>query len=208
MQHDDLSSCIRAAQKGNNAAFLRLVKYVSPVINECLSLKIKGRDKEDLRQECLLALWVKILRDYDYRKGEFLSFTRLVLKRHLFGLMKAEQQYKRKVLNKSLSLFEQRGDGMLIKITPDPKSPDPYEVAAEQDEKSFWTNKLKNKLTTKECIVFENYIQEKSYRRIAAILGTSSKNGYFSVKSIDNALVRCRKKAQMFTTMYNVRTYH
>jgi len=87
----------------------------------------------------------------------------------------------------------------LFNLIPDPKALDPYDIVAEQDEKDFWIERLSSHLSDKENIVFRNFLNGKSYREIADILGIQS------TKPVGNALTRCRSKAREFKSWYNKR---
>lgn len=98
-------------------------------------------------------------------------------------------------------MFANYGVGPLFLVTPDPSIETPYEIAMQNDEKLFWANRLKKKLSKLENSVFQNFLRGKSYHQIADMLGV------VSIKTIDNALIRAREKAQSLLSRYNARTY-
>lgn len=55
---------------------------------------IPGLDRDDVRQEALVALW-EACRAYDDTKGQFPAFARLVIKRRLLDLHRAATREKR-----------------------------------------------------------------------------------------------------------------
>ena len=120
------------------------------------------------------------------------------MKRHLFSIIKGSNQQKRRVLNNSLSLDEDRSEGddlSLINVIT--KGEPSIADQLEKEETTFVTKKrLMSRLSKLEQEVFKMYIQQCPYEEIADELGKIFPNKRFSKKSVDNSLVRVRAKAQ------------
>ena len=180
-------------------AFGELREYLSSYISLFAhKYRIPGCDADEIEQECLYALRFKAIEDFNPTRGKFRSFAILCMKRHLFSIIKASSQQKRRVLNESLSLDEDRSDGNDLSlanlITKDKLS------TVEKLEKEEMTNITKKRLLSKlsrlEQEVFKLYIQQYPYDEIADALEKIFPNKKFSKKSVDNSLVRVRQKAQ------------
>ena len=180
-------------------SFQFLRKYLSNSISGFeRKYKIPGCDADEIGQECLVALRYKAIDDFDPERGKFRSFAILCMKRHLFSIIKGSNQQKRKILNESQSLDEDRsndGENLSLNniVTRDELT------SAQQMEKVEWTDVIKERLTSKlsplEKEVFELYIQGSAYEEIAEGLNKKFPHKKFTKKSVDNALVRLRFKA-------------
>jgi RNA polymerase sporulation-specific sigma factor len=181
-------------------SFAELRSYLSSYISLFEhKYKIPGCDADEIEQECLYALRFKAIEDFNPARGRFRSFAILCMKRHLFSIIKASSQQKRRVLNESLSLDEDRSDGgddlsLTNLITKDKMS------TVDKIEKAEITTVTKERLLSRlsrlEQEVFKLYIQQYPYDEIAMALEKIFPNKKFTKKSVDNALVRCRSKAQ------------
>lgn len=187
-------------------AFSELREYLSSYISLFeKKYRIPGCDADEIAQECLFALRFKAIEDFNPVRGKFRSFAILCMKRHLFSIIKASSQQKRRVLNESLSLDADRSEGddlsLANLITKDGLS------MVEKLEKAEMTlitkQRLLSKLSRLEQEVFKLYIQQYPYDEIATALEKIFPNKKFSKKSVDNALVRCRAKAQNITMDVN-----
>lgn len=184
-------------------AFGELREYLSSYISLFeKKYRIPGCDADEIAQECLFALRFKAIEDFNPLRGKFRSFAILCMKRHLFSIIKASTQQKRRVLNESLSLDVDRSEGDDLSlsnlITQDKLS---IVEKLEKEETIFRTKqRLLSKLSRLEQEVFKLYIQQYPYDEIATALEKVFPNKEFSKKSVDNALVRCRSKAQELST--------
>ena len=194
-----ISLVISVRQTDCENAFGELCEYLSSYIGLFeKKYRIPGCDADEIAQECLFALRFKAIEDFNPVRGKFRSFAILCMKRHLFSIIKASSQQKRRVLNESLSLDVDRSEGddlsLTNLITKDNLS------TVEQLEKAEITlitkQRLLSKLSRLEQEVFKLYIQQYPYDEIATALEKIFPNRRFSKKSVDNSLVRCRQKAQ------------
>ena len=180
-------------------SFLELRQYLSSYIGLFeRKYRIPGCDADEIEQECLYALRFKAIEDFNPTRGKFMSFAILCMKRHLFSIIKAAQQQKRRVLNESLSLDEDRSEGEDLSlsnlITKTHLST--VDLIEKEETTTAAKNKLLVKLSRLEQEVFKLYIQQFNYEDIADELEDIFPNKRFSKKSVDNALVRCRLKSR------------
>lgn len=163
--------------------------------------RIPGCDSDEIEQECLYALRYKAIEDFDPSRGKFKSFAILCIKRHLFSLIKGTTQQKRRVLNQSLSLDEDRSDegeslSLINVITEDKLSAD--DEIAKDETYQLRRTKLLAKLSALEQEVFKLYLQQFHYDEIVIELKKMFPSKRLSKKAVDNALQRIRQKAQCF----------
>lgn len=161
--------------------------------------RIPGCDSDEIEQECLYALRYKAIEDFDPGRGKFKSFAILCIKRHLFSLIKGNNQQKRRVLNQSLSLDEDRseeGESLsLINVITEDKPPADDEIAKEETHQ-MRRSKLLSKLSKLEQEVFKLYLQQYHYDEIVDELRKLFPSKRLTKKTVDNSLQRIRAKAQ------------
>lgn len=168
--------------------------------------RIPGCDSDEIEQECLFALRYKAIEDFNPSRGKFKSFAILCIKRHLFSLIKANNQQKRTVLNTSLSLDEDRScDGeylsLVCLITEDEPTADEQIARNEQDK--LREERLLAKLSGLEQEVFKLYIKQLRYDEIVDELVKLFPDKDYDKKAVDNALQRLRTKAQEMSKMHD-----
>jgi RNA polymerase sporulation-specific sigma factor len=181
------------------SAFGELREYLSSYISLFeKKYRIPGCDADEIAQECLFALRFKAIEDFNPVRGKFRSFAILCMKRHLFSIIKASSQQKRRVLNESLSLDADRSEGddlsLTNLITKDKMST--VEKLEKAETAALTKQRLLSKLSRLEQEVFKLYIKQYPYDEIAEALEDIFPKKKFSKKSVDNALVRVRSKAQ------------
>lgn len=160
--------------------------------------RIPGCDSDEIEQECLFALRYKAVEDFDSTRGKFKNFAILCIKRHLFSLIKANNQQKRTVLNTSLSLDEDRSNGdnlPLIHLITEDTLDAPDQLSKTENDK-MREDKLLLKLSPLECEVYKLYIKQMTYEEIVLELKKVLPAKRISKKTIDNALCRLKFKAQ------------
>lgn len=161
--------------------------------------KIPGCDSDEIEQECLYALRYKAIEDFNPDRGKFTSFAILCIKRHLFSLIKGNNQLKRRVLNTSLSLDEDRSEGgeslaLISIITEDVLNIDDQLAKDEATERH--RHKLLTCLSPLEQEVFKLYLQQMHYDEIVDSLKKAFPDKRVTKKTVDNSLQRIRQKAQ------------
>lgn len=175
------SQLVFKAQQGNNEAFQQLVlRYKSFMGYRAKNHFIKGAEKEDVLQECLIGFY-KAVRDYssDYQLS-FRNFADICLKRHIINSVKNAHRHKHRPLNHYESFYNLDANEF-CNFEADPSS---IFVLQERLDK---TVAILNDLTGMEREVFYFINQGYSHKETAALMNVN-------IKTIDNALTRARHK--------------
>lgn len=192
---------VRLVKKTNdNDAFEELRICVASYIKMFgKKYRISGCDSDEIEQQCLYALRYKAIEDFNSKRGKFPSFAVLCMKRHLFSLIKGNSQQKRRVLNESLSLNEDRsndGDNVSLASLIVEDRLDVDDQIAHDETNSQQKNFLLSKLSPLEQEVFKLYIQKYHYDEIVDELKRILPKRDVDIKAIDNAITRVKSKAQ------------
>jgi RNA polymerase sporulation-specific sigma factor len=162
---------------------------------------IKGFQTVDIYQESLIALRFKAIPGFRMRKGmSFLNFAKMCIRRHLITILNSSKtRLKDQSMNQAVSLdsaTNQNSDDGATFANTIPDGSDPVDKQTEMNEAYAVTlSNLCKTLSTFEQQVLHEYLTSSSYNEIADDL--SSKNKKVNpTKSVDNALVRIRNKAQ------------
>lgn len=184
---------------GSNEAFQILRQYLNAQIKSfSKKYRIPGCDGDEVEQECLYALRYKAIADFNAERGNFRSFAILCIKRHLFSILKGNKQQKRRVLNESISLDEDRSNGddlSLANLVVD-KGPSVEELLGKREENQQQQDRLMEKLSPLEQDVFRFYVLGYSYDEIVDELNKNDDGYEYNRKAVDNALVRLRIKSR------------
>jgi RNA polymerase sporulation-specific sigma factor len=170
---------------------------------------IPGFNYEDIFQEALYALRYKAIPDYDRSRGRdnrpypFEKFAMLCIRRHLSTILKCAFQNKKKALNTSLSLDQDRGSPddnlFLADILPKTTGTVVDKIGEVEYNKELFGGLFKD-LSILEKRVFKLYACRYSYEEISVIINNFYKKRNLrkrtDVKSIDNALSRIKQKAR------------
>jgi len=159
--------------------------------------KIPGCDSDEIEAECWYALRYKAIEDFNPARGKFLSFAILCIRRHLFSIIKGNNQQKRRALNESLSLDENRGeDGDLSLINLVVKSGKPAdEELSDAESRQNKRDRLLRRLSKLEREVCKLYLSQYHYDEIVDSLEEVFPDRNITKKTVDNALQRARSKA-------------
>lgn len=161
---------------------------------------IKGQDGKDLYQESLIVLWTKAIPSFDPTRGmSFWNFAKMCINRHLITILNSALNRKKDLpMNTAISLDEVFGEeddengGTLYNLFDDGTDFLKTLCKSQDQEKTLVT--LRETLSPFESLVLHHYLEELSYRDIA--LDVSKTIGRrCNEKSIDNALLRIRRKA-------------
>ena len=163
---------------------------------------IKGFQTVDVYQEALIALRFKAIPGFKYGKGmSFLNFAKMCIRRHLITLLNTSINRKKdQSMNHAISLDSSpvkedndESKTSFANIIADTK--DNASVAMETNEAYEVTKKnLFNELSDFERVVLSEYLSSSSYMEISKNV-SKILNRKLDTKSIDNALLRIRKKA-------------
>jgi RNA polymerase sporulation-specific sigma factor len=193
---DDYKETINKAKQGNKEAFDKILKRLEPKLRRITSkFYINGSDEQDTLQEARIGVWKAII-DWEETGGmTFDNFAiNLCCKRHIITAVSTANRKKYSVLNDSVSLNlpvingDDDDDQCLSDFISDPQSTSEDQLI-DAEEYQLKYQKIRDSLTDLEDIIFVEYIQGLTYNEIADKL-------YVKTKTVDNALMRIRKKAK------------
>jgi len=165
---------------------------------------IRGLQTVDIYQETLIALRFKAIPNFKCGKGmSFLNFAKMCIRRHLITLLNASKNRKKdQSINRAISLdssplsndnSDEDGRNTYANIITDDKISVDQEM---ENNEAYDVTKdtLLNALSEFEQIVLNEYLSSSSYREISKNISVKADKRH-NTKSIDNALLRIRKKA-------------
>jgi RNA polymerase sporulation-specific sigma factor len=197
-----------------NLAFNEIEKRMTVKIKQIsYRFRIPGSNVKDVYQESLYALRYKAIKDYDETRGNdtgpypFDKFAVLCIRRHLSTKLKSSYQNKKKVLNSSISLDQDRSDSSDDSLVlSDIVHSQDGSVLDDIEHSEYFKNlfkKLYEKLSKFEKQVFLLYIEKYSYDEISDKINKDKKTKTkINVKSVDNALSRIKHKAHDIFSKY------
>lgn len=185
-------------------AFRQISEGLGPRIKKMAGrYKIPGCSFDDVYQECLIALQYKAIKDYDESKGSgegpalFDRFALMCIRRHLATKWKEANQNKKRILNESISIDQDRSksqdDLSLVNIvcSNEPGTLDRLEI---REFVINFIDRLTDKLSKFEKQVFWFYVKKYSYEEVAEkVLGSVD---HRSIKAVDNGLSRIKNKGR------------
>jgi len=189
-------------------SFLKIVAYIHKYLLGLVFKKfsfVRGQEESDMYQEALIALSRKAIPKFDPTMGmSFLNFAKMCINRHLITILNASINRKKDYpMNYAVSfnynpIDPEDGTGgnctLSNIITDDVNDKTPYDEHSQNEAYEWTLNQVKKKLSPFETIVLEEYLRDQSYKEMAGSI--SKRTGVrFNEKSIDNALLRIRKKA-------------
>ena len=177
---------------GNNTLFDELFNHLySDLRKMSAQYFIAGSDENDLMQECRIGLWKAV---QDYQEDKEMSFKNFAIniccKRHLITSVSHANRKKFAIHNSADSLdapTSEDEDSSLADFIPDAGYNMLEQITTSQ---AFFESKgaLFEKLTKLERSILDLYLIGNSYKEIADELMVKP-------KTVDNALMRIRKKA-------------
>lgn len=180
------------AKQGSQSATRHLLKkYRTLVEGKARTYFLVGADHEDVIQEGMIGLF-KAIRDFsDENLSAFKSFAELCITRQIITAIKTATRQKHSMLNASISIdtpLDTDGDERTIRETlPGTSRQDPVNITRSKQFCKDVQRYIDSDLSDLEAEALLSYLSGKSYRTIACELDCS-------VKQIDNALQRAKKK--------------
>ena len=169
-------------------------RYKNFVRSKARSYFLMGADKEDIIQEGMIGLY-KAIRDYNRdREVSFKSFAELCITRQIISAIKGASRQKHIPLNSYISLNKPAYDDSertLIEVLETEKNLDPEEVVINREQYALIKEVMEAVLSPLEWDVLRGYMDAKSYQEMA-------EEHHRSIKSIDNALQRVKKKMEVY----------
>lgn len=198
-----LISLALRAKEGDNQAFEQILGILDPEIKKRFGKYfIPGADEQDVLQECRIGVW-KAVRDYSNDGGmTFKNFAiGLCCKRHLITAFAHANRKKFDLQNNACSLDAPvlTGEDDLQQTLADfvqDKTFDLLNDIIAKEEYQANMSEIESKLTPLEKDIFYQYAQNDSYKEIAENLDCKP-------KTVDNALMRIRKKANEVYKKYS-----
>lgn len=183
---------VEKAQAGNLEAEEYLIRKYKEVVRSRSQLYfIIGADGEDVVQEGMIGLF-KAIKSYDGQKeASFHTFAELCVNRQILSAIKTASRKKHSPLNTSISLNkpvsdEEQESTLEETLSSDSNSDPEAQLLLKDVVSSIISNE--GKIFSKfEMQVWNEYLQGKNYRQIAANLGKNP-------KAVDNAIQRTKKK--------------
>lgn len=192
---------VRRAQSGDKEAVeVLLEKYRAMVRASVQNFYIQGAERDDLHQWGMIGLWQAITDFREDRNNSFKSFAHICIKRQIITAVKSATRQKQLPLNTSLSLDtpinKDAPEQTLSDLLPCEKSADPAEIIIFLETKQRLEKRLFMSLSPFEMDVLLAYKEGQTYRQMANQLQCT-------VKSIDNALSRVKRKLSILTEEIN-----
>ena len=169
----------KAAQKGDKAAEEKLLNRYAPLVRSAARRYfLQGGETEDLIQEGMIGLYSAI-RDYVPEKnGSFSSFAYVCISHRILDAVRTSLKKRNQPLNTSVPLLAAEGVA---------SENDPLESMIRLENNREFAGKMSGVLSDLEFRVVTMYVDGFSVSEICEATGKS-------VKSVDNALQRSKKK--------------
>ena len=169
-------------------------RYKNFVRSKARCYFLMGADKEDIIQEGMIGLY-KATRDFNQdHEVSFKAFAELCITRQIISAIKGASRQKHIPLNSYISLNKPAYDDSertLIEVLETEKNLDPQEVVINREQYALIKEVMEAVLSPLEWDVLRGYMDAKSYQEMA-------EEHHRSVKSIDNALQRVKKKMEVY----------
>ena len=185
-----------AQQEQNEFAIDYIVnKYKNFVRAKARTYFLVGADRDDIIQEGMIGLY-KATRDFRHDKlASFRAFAELCITRQIITAIKSATRQKHAPLNSNISLnktvYTEESERTLLEMLSSARSTNPEDLIISQEELDDIEKNIGHILSDLEWQVLEGYLDGKSYQEMAK--GTDR-----SIKSIDNALQRVKRKLEKF----------
>lgn len=189
---------IKKAQEGDQEAISQIFhKYRWLVMKKSCNYYLNGADREDLFQEGMIGL-LKAVRAYDGGKNaSFNTFASLCIKRQIITAIKNSNSGKNRMLNIAVNGFYEGEESNISYFKKSFNFYNPEEIFLGKEKIEGLKESLSNNLSKMENEIFDYMLLGNNYIEIAKKTGRS-------VKSIDNAIQRVKKKIKAFLKDYEI----
>lgn len=185
-----------AQSQGREDAIDYLVnKYKNFVRAKARTYFLVGGDREDIIQEGMIGLY-KATRDFKVgHTASFRAFAELCVTRQIITAIKTATRLKHQALNNYVSLnkpvYEDENERTLLETLESNQETNPEEMLVEREDFYDLEQAMGHVLSNLEWEVLIGYLDGVSYQDMA-------KSTNRSVKSIDNALQRVKRKLETY----------
>lgn len=193
---------IKLIKETNDKKAMEYLLYKYQILVRAKSSKffMYGSDENDSFQEGMIGLYFAI-KNYKFNQNaSFKTFANICIERQLISAVKSANRDKNKYLNSAISINENyNNDGGTEEISEIVKSnviDDPADIIAKAEYYDYINKEMENRLSSHEKKVLKQYMLGKSYNEIAQTLDCKT-------KSVDTALTRIRKKANLIKIEIN-----
>ncbi len=179
-KHKDLSEneLIKLVQHNDEQAFNIIFTRYLPLIKSIVSKHSNNpSEMEDLLQDATISFYFATI-FYDFSSSSFRTYCSLCIERGIVSSFKKTLARKRIPLNMLVNIEDKE----IVS-----KDENPEQIVIKREEDSTFFSGIRQKLSRLETAVLDSYIQTGSYDETAEQLSISR-------KSVDNALMRVRKK--------------
>lgn len=170
------SELIYKVRENDNEAFRALSERYSSMIRRIVGKYSGNTDSDDLAQEASISFYYAI-QFFDFQSSSFATFSSVCVERGVLTALKKNIAKKRVPANLIVPL----NDEVLV------ASEDPEAVLLEREAHAKVSEEIANRLSRLELLVLKSYLSTGSYEDTAQELSLTR-------KSVDNALLRVRKK--------------
>lgn len=141
-------------------------------------------------------VFIKATRDFKHDKlASFRAFAELCITRQIITAIKSATRQKHAPLNSYVSLnkpvYTEESERTLIEMLSSAKVTNPEDLIISQEELDGIERNIGHILSELEWEVLEGYLDGRSYQEMAEVTDRS-------VKSIDNALQRVKRKLEKY----------
>ena len=183
-KHKDLSDnqLIELVQNNDEQAFNVIFSRYLPLIKSIVSKHSKDSSEfEDLLQDATLSFYFATI-FYDFNSASFKTYCSLCVERGIVSTFKRTLAKKRIPLNMLVNIEDNQ-------LLSNEESPEQIIIKREEDA-SYYVG-IRQKLSKLESAVLDSFIETGSYIETAKQLSISQ-------KSVDNALMRIRRKIKQY----------
>lgn len=192
----------RIQQEHDMAGADYLVNKYKPLVRQkARPYFMVGADSDDIIQEGMIGLY-KATRDFkEGKEASFKSFAEICITRQIITAIKSATRRKHSPLNSYVSLsgftYDDTSERSLYEIIEDENEEKPEEMLIINDESEKIDIIMSELLSELEQQVLRGYLDGKTYEEMAHEVDRS-------VKSIDNALQRIKKKLEKYFSNRNM----
>jgi RNA polymerase sporulation-specific sigma factor len=187
---------VELAQKENEEAGEYLIRKYKEVVKRKAHLYFMvGADRDDIVQEGMIGIFKAIKSFDDTKQTSFHTFAELCINRQIITAIKQAARMKHSPLNTSVSLnkpiFDDSQMVTLAETLSSDSNSDPEALLLLKEVMGFIEGEGSSAFSNLEYLVWNQYLQGKSYSEIAESLEKSP-------KSIDNAIQRTKRKLSFY----------